>query len=192
MVIDNIGDHIPKYLTSGKKEELAAALRDFENRPYYADRDTVEVLQGDGWAGLEIINFDSGNRDAIKGIVLSNSCDLDPGNRRDVPPRLVFAPLVAVDAYVALLRDKLPNDVIDQKIDAIRKQRVTSIFFLPQNGHLDREYIALLDDIHNIPFARFESGETKSRFFTLNQLGFYLFVLKLSIHFCRFQENIER
>lgn len=27
---------------------------------------------------------------------------------------------------------------------------------------------------------------------TLSQQGFYMFLLKLSIHFCRFQENIAR
>ncbi len=193
MVTDDIHDHIPKYLSSGKQAELIAALRDFENRPYYMTRDSSEVLQGDGWSGLEIVRFEDGKRDAIKGIVLSNSCDINPKNRRDVPPRLIFAPLVSVDDYIGLLRRaEVASDAIEAKLDTIRRQRVTSIFFLPQGGILDRDYIALLDDVHNLPFARFEADKRRAKFFTLNQVGHYLFILKLSIHFCRFQENIAR
>lgn len=193
MVTDRIEEHIPQYLSSGKQAELVDALRDFENRRYYMDRESAEVLQGDGWSGLEIVNFDDGRRDTIKGIVLSNSCDLDVENRRDVPPRLIFAPLVPVKAYVnALERAKISADRIEAKLDAIRRQRVSSIFFLPRDGALDADHIALLDDVHNLPFPRFKSEGRRAKLFTLNQMGFYLFVLKLSIHFCRFQEGIER
>jgi hypothetical protein len=193
MVTDQIQEHIPKYLTSGRQAEVADALRDFENRSYYTDHQSEDVLQGDGWAGLEIVNFSDGNRSAIKGVVLSNSCDISTDNRRDVPPRLIFAPLVPLAAHEGLLKKApLDEEKISSKIRAMRKQQVSSIFYLPSQGKLDREYIALLDDVHNLPFAHFEADKRRARFFTLSQMAFYLFVLKLSIHFCRFQERIDR
>jgi hypothetical protein len=106
----------------------------------------------------------------------------------------VFAPLVPFDAYTSRLR-RLPNlaaDQIDRKIDAIKKQRVSSLFFLPRGGKLDNEYIAILDDLHTIPRNTFVAELKRSKLFSLGQMGFYLFLLKLSIHFCRFQEGVVR
>ena len=37
-----------------------------------------------------------------------------------------------------------------------------------------------------------ENPSTKERLFVLNQFGFYLFLIKLSIHFTRFQEDVNR
>jgi hypothetical protein len=71
---------------------------------------------------------------------------------------------------------------IDRKLEAVRKQRVTSLFYLPQGDKLDSDYIALLDDLHNLPIESFQREATKSKLFTLGQMGFYLFLLKLSIH----------
>jgi hypothetical protein len=43
-----------------------------------------------------------------------------------------------------------------------------------------------------MPLHAFSEDGERRKLVTLNQLGFYLFVLKLSIHFCRFAEGISR
>lgn len=63
--------------------------------PFY-DTFTEEMLQGDGWRGFQLFMFDPGDRRSVRGLVLSNSCNVDPDNPRDVPARVVFAPLVNV------------------------------------------------------------------------------------------------
>jgi hypothetical protein len=151
-------------------------------------------LQGDGWTKIEILDFATGARDKIKGVLLSNSCDINPNNPRDFPPRIVFAPLIPLQAYVDLLRSAsvLKPEQIEAKLDSIRKQRVTSLFYLPEGGGLDADHIAILDDLHNVPLKMFLKEVDRVKLFTLGQMGFYLFLLKLSIHFCRFQEGVAR
>ena len=194
VTLEQIQDNLPKYLTPGEQAELFSQLRDFEHRSYYTNLYASETLQGDGWPGIEIINFSDGARDKVKGILLSNSCDIDFSNSRDLPPRVVFAPLVRLDLYIDLLkRSGLADEQIGGKVDAIRRQRVTSLFYLPRGGALDSDHIAVLDDLHNIPLSRFlTDSKSSSKLFTLGQMGLYLFLLKLSIHFCRFQEAIAR
>ena len=75
---------------------------------------------------------------------------------------------------------------------SIKEQKVTGIFFLPAGGGLQEDHIALLDDIYTMPGKVFEEEKAKSKAFTLSQIGFYLFVFKLSVHFCRFQEQVAR
>jgi hypothetical protein len=193
MSFEGLEDHLPKYLSSADQAELVSHLRDFENRNYYTTLFPTDLLQGDGWFGFDIINLMDGKRDKIKGIMVSNSCDIDPSHKRDLPTRIVFAPLVKMGAYADLLaRANLDPRQIETKIEAIRKQRVTSLFFLPKGGLLDEDHIALLDDLHNVPLKMFDEFEARSKLFTLSQVGFYLFVFKLSIHFCRFSENLSR
>jgi len=66
------------------------------------------------------------------------------------------------------------------------------MFYLPAGISLDEDYVALLSEISSFPLSMFLEEEGRSRFVTLNMVGFYLFLFKLSIHFCRFHENVER
>jgi hypothetical protein len=192
ITVEQIQDHIPRYLTLQQQRELASELSNFEKRNYYTQLFPNELLQGDGWSRIEIIRFETGERDKIKGILLSNSCDIAPENRRDFPPRIVFAPLIDLGAYEARLIALLDKQIVQDKLAAIRRQTVTSIFYLPAGGSLASEHIALLDDLHTIPLKAFLSETEREKLFTLGQMGFYLFIMKLSIHFCRFQEDIAR
>ncbi|MFM0660106.1 hypothetical protein [Paraburkholderia sediminicola] len=192
--LDALQDQIPAYLTKEQKEGLVRALEEFPRKiDYYIDRYQTELLQGDGWNNFDVIRFETGDRKVVHGIVLSNSCDVDQGNDRAVPPRLVFAPLIPLEGYVALLKaSAISAESIEGKLLAIREQRVTSIFYLPQGGGLDAEHIVLLDNVHTVPLDHFLGKDGRTKLFTLGMTGFYLFLFKLSVHFCRFHENVLR
>ena len=64
------------------------------------------------------------------------------------------------------------------------------MFYLPADDPLSTEYVALLDDLHSMPVEALR--EVSDKLFTLSMAGFYLYVFKLSVHFCRLQENIDR
>ena len=81
---------------------------------------------------------------------------------------------------------------INDRFQAIREQRVTTMFYLPKGGSLEEEYVALLDDLHTVPARIFEQVAERKKLFTLSLVGFYLFVLKLSVHFCRLHEEVAR
>lgn len=192
--VENIRDQIPYYLTHAQKEGLVKALADFhKGMNYYTIKHGTDLLQGDGWTALQLIRFETGERKGVQGIVLSNSCDIDPANPRAIPLRLMFAPIIKLDAYESILRARgIDDGTISRKINAIREQLVTSMFFLPKGGQLSCDHIAVLDDVHSMPSQTFLGNDARRKVFTLSQAGFYLFLLKLSIHFCRFHENLVR
>jgi hypothetical protein len=194
---DEIRRQIPVYLSDSNKELLVAELEAISrgNRVRFtlaSHEDTFksDMLQGDGWRGFVLREFANGSKRLIRGIVISNSCDVSPENRRDLPTKVTFAPLLKLAGYLSLLRAAgLPEDKIESKATAIRQQKVTSIFYLPNGGALDDEYIVPFDDIHSMPLEAMVSHE---KLFTLNPTGFYMLVLKLSVHYCRLHENVNR
>lgn len=194
ITLENINDHIPYYLTQEAKNGLVKALKDFpEKINYYTTKCQDELLQGDGWNGLDIINLESGDRKSIRGIILSNSCDISPENPREVPARMIFAPIIPLSLYENLLtRNGIDVEKVSTKISSIKLQRVTSLFYLPKGGCLESDHIAVLDDLHTLPVQLFCKKTDRKKQFTLSQAGFYLFLFKLSIHFCRFHENVFR
>lgn len=191
---ESIHQQIPYYLSQAAKENLAKALQEFPRCiDYYIDRYQDEVLQGDGWNSFVVVNVENGERKPIKGILLTNSCDVAPENKRESPPTFTFAPIIKLSNYVQrLLAAGLSQQVIDDKVAAIKEQNITNLFYLPKGAHLDNDYVALLGDVHTVPLKVFQERQDRQKLFTLGQTGFYLFVLKLSVHFCRFHEEVDR
>ncbi len=67
------------------------------------------------------------------------------------------------------------------------------MLYLPIGGSLGYEAVVFLDRINhcsNKSISRENISE--SRLFMLSNYGFYLFLVKLSIHFNRIQENVDR
>ncbi|MEN6349282.1 MAG: hypothetical protein ABFD08_07810 [Syntrophomonas sp.] len=194
---ESIREQIPYYLTKSQKEWLVKALKDFQNNQgnvnYYLHAYHDELLQGDGWTKLQMRRFETGEKGTILGIILSNSCDVSSENKRDLPAKITFAPLVPLDRYVKLLELRgINSDLIQAKVKSIKKQAITSLFFLPAGGDLDNDHVALLDELYSMPAKVFESETAKSKVFTLSLFGFYLFIFKISVHFCRFGEDVAR
>ena len=191
---ESIKDQIPYYLSKNAKENLAKALDRFPREiDYYIDRYKDEPLQGDGWTSVDIFRFEDGVKKSIRALLLSNSCDVAPEHKRNLPTRLSFASMVKLGRYIDLLVCAgLDQKQIEAKVLAIKEQRVTSLVYLPKGAELDEDYVALLDDIHTVPSQAFGLRNEKRKLFTLSNIGFYLFILKLSVHFCRLHEEVVR
>lgn len=191
---ETIREQIPYYLTQEAKTNLIKVLDGFPRQiDYYINRFQDEILQGDGWTSVDVISFESGERKSVRAMLLSNSCDIDPENKREFPAKLTFAPIIRLHPYLQLLKEAgLDGQQVNDKLVAIKEQKITSLFYLPKGEGLDEDYIALLDDLHTIPYQVFNVQEGRRKIFTLSQVGFYLFLLKLSVHFCRFHEEIHR
>lgn len=196
-VLKLVDEQFPYYLTAERKEGLEEALKDFpDNMNYYLNNNSLfesELLQGDAIYGLRIINYDTLEVRNVKGVLLSNSCDLDLSNNRDYRLKATFAPLIKLKNYESLLLKNGTNkQKVESKIQAIRHQELTNVFYLPPFYGSEDEYIVLLHDIHSIPIDTIDLEGQNQKAFTLSQAGFYMFLFKISIHFCRFHENIER
>lgn len=196
---ETLKQQIPYYLTASPAQKKLVqelkAISEGAKKGYFLQKTSEPneetMLQGDGWEGFQIFSFDSGNRKAVRGIVLSNSCDISPDNERAMPPKVTFAPIVKLSALERIFDESgLDKERVASKLEAIRMQSVTSYFYLPATAPLDDEYVALLDDLHSMPFEKHRKNGVK--LFTLSMAGFYLFVFKLSVHFCRLQESVDR
>lgn len=196
---ETLQKQIPYYLIAdpAQKELLKElqSLSDGATNGYYISKTSdpyIEgMLQGDGWRGFGLFSFESGSRKTVRGIVLSNSCDVSPENQRALPSKVTFAPMVRLSALKRRFENSNLNPIqIESKLQAIKSQSVTNIFYLPAGGELEEDYVALLDDLHSMPMSALQKSAGK--LFTLSMAGFYLFVFKLSVHFCRFHENVGR
>ena len=151
------------------------------------------MLQGDGWTGFQLFLFNTGERRSVRGLVLSNSCDVDLANPRTVPSRIIFAPLVKLATYRNLLEaSRIDRNRVEEKIKSIKAQRTTNVFYLPAGGPLEEDYIVRFDEVHSMPVAAHVDDGRRQKLFTLSNTGFYMLVLKLSVHFCRLQEHVNR
>ncbi|QHA83569.1 hypothetical protein E3Z27_18745 [Pseudomonas mediterranea] len=194
MELQSIKDQIPYYLTQEAAKGLLNELKNYSDKTdFYTSRYPGDFLQGDGWHGFTVFDFHTGAGRPVKAMVLSNSCDISTDNAREMPPKITFVPLIKFDKLQKLFEDagKDPK-AVQQKMLAIREQKNTSFFFLPAQSSLPEDYVAWLSDVHSMPSSIFIDNEKRSKFFTLNMTGFYLFLFKLSIHFCRFHENLDR
>lgn len=193
LTLDEIDSYLPTYLTKEQKEGFIKELKNFPHCNFYMQKMQSEVLQGDGWTGFDVFNFVTGDRRSVRAIVLSNSCDIAPENTRTMPPRITVAPLISASKYEKLLVSKgVAEKRIASIFEQLQKQLVTSAFYLPKGGALSEDHFAFLEDVHSLPTPYFLQKSTRSKLFTLSQVGFYLFLMKLSIHFCRMHEGVDR
>lgn len=196
---DALRRQIPYYLAADPAQrhllDEVEALSNGTARGYFIpttqDSFADEMLQGDGWQGFQVYSFETERKVPVRGIVLSNSCDVSTENRRVRPPKVVFAPIIRLSKVVTRFEDRgLDGGRINDRIASIKRQQTSNVFYLPAGGPLSEDYVVFLDDLHSMPIEAHR--KTAKKLFTLSMAGFYLFVFKLSVHFCRLHENVDR
>lgn len=193
-ILNDVRLFLPKYLSPERQDALWKDLRSFpSNQNIYVTRKIdADLLQADGWRGFVAINFDTKEAKTVSGLVLSNSCDVDPANRRPLIPNITFVPLLDFGKYLQLLKDSgLTAEQLKSVEDTTRRQEVTSLLFLPAVAGVIPESVAPFGDIRSQPLDNFIASG-RSLLFRMSDFGFYLFLFKLSIHFTRMMEAIER
>ncbi len=117
-------------------------------------------------------------------------------NKRAFSSQICYAPIFNLEKYTDKLkkRDGYKNpENLNQHVEAIKKQHVTQILYLPRGGDLDYEGIVFLDRMNNCHSSLIDKENLSAkRIFTLSNYGFYLLLTKISIHFSRLQEKIDR
>lgn len=200
MNFDEVKIYLPKFLSEESDRVLFNGLKDFpeniDERLYTTYlNDTRIIYQGDGLNNLLVVNLPKPEVKPAPSIILSNTCDIDLQNERNFPSQIVYAPIFSLDKYklILLKNSKKSKEQIVDHINAIKRQEITQIFFLPKfDGKLE-ESIVFFDRVNNMPNTLIERDKiTTNRIFTLSDYGAYLFLLKLSIHFTRVQDKVER
>ncbi len=201
---EEIKKYLPQYLSSTSQNELFRDLKEFPNNidqrlfsPKLLDHDLI--YQGDGIEGLMVSNFPSTETGNLPAIVFSNSCDVNPANSRFFSSRIVYSPIFKLNKYRQMLIEEFVDagkqtlEAIKNHIEAIKKQLITQIMFLPKGSKLQDDSIVFLDRVNNYPLGELSIEDIKrNKLFVLSNYGLYIFLIKLSIHFTRIQENVDR
>jgi len=202
--IDDIKSLLPQELSEQKKGRLITALKQFHSKDiaqknytdFYSTSSFSYFLQGDLVKDLRFPSWDdeSGTFEKVyhNVVLISNTCDMDENNPRDIPKQVMIAKLIELDKFENALHElEVTNsDVI---INNVKSQHYSNIIYLPFTK--DAEYIAYLDEISWISLEELKALKKDidmNRISILDHFGFYLFVFKLSYHLHRLPEATDR
>jgi hypothetical protein len=199
-IFDDARIYLPKYLSEEDTKRLFEELKVFPNnldRRLYTDylNDQNVIYQGDGLRNFTIISLPDTEFIQTAVMIFSNTCDTDEENSRLFPSNLVYAPIFSLENYKQeLILEKIKDEKsIDNHIDDIKKQKMTQILYLPKGAKLPEDCIVFLDRVNHCDNKSVPRKDiSKQKIFVLSNYGFYLFLLKLSIHFTRIQEKVDR
>jgi len=135
MNLDDLRVFLPKYLSPENERELFQDIKQFpewsENR-YYANSfvDPSIIFQGDVINTLPFFDIQRKEIKQRPGLVISNTCDIDPCNIRTFTPmNVMYIPIMAVHRYQEMLSaEKIDEDKIKSHIAAIKAQSITNLF----------------------------------------------------------------
>ena len=195
----------PEYLTKPQKGRLLEALAQFKDATdsrkwnskiysgFYAPNRYDYFLQGDLVREIRYPDYDkegkSFKRAFTDALILSNTCDLDVTNIRKTSKQVVLAPLLELSRYTE-------NQVgLDDIIKDMKSQTISNIFYLPPNPKNGKEYICHLDKAFWFPTEElntYVADMPQNHIASLDYFGYYLFLVKLSYHFCRLPEEKQR
>jgi len=196
--------YLPQYLSSVDQKTLFKEIKSFPNnidkRMY-----TLKLMQdnsfyqGDGIKDLLVVDLKSRTFLKTPSIILSNTCDVDPLNKRLFTTRILYAPILNLNKYENALINNFvltgleTSERINAHISDVKKQFITNIFYLPYTQGLGNESIVFLDAIINCPLDELSLDNiSTNRLFSLSDYGFYMLLIKLSIHFTRVREGVSR
>jgi len=196
--LEEIKKYLPQYLSSTSASDLFSQLKEFPlnlSKMYSASNMYHnEVLQADIIDNIPIVNLPKTTVKNGKVLVLSNSCDNDHSNKRFFPLSISYVPIIQLEALLSLLKSKpeISEDQIRSFSDQIKKQEITNFLFLPKGTFFDEDLIALFDKTLNMSQSDFLQCADNNKILTMGNYGFYIFLLKLSIHFTRIKESVDR
>lgn len=207
MIFDEFKKYLPFYLSSESQKELMDLVRQFTKNgripdsSFYTIKLTAEksLFQGDIIRNMPIIDLrkeDDGQfyTKSKQGtaMLLSNTCDMDPANIRKYPLMINYAPVIELDKYSQFLRGLgFESKKIDSHFQTIKTESISNLLYIPQFKDL-KESIVFLDRIYNASPALIYDTALENKVTTLSDFGFYLLIAKLSIHFSRMQEKVQR
>lgn len=194
---EDIKKYLPQYLSDSDAKQLFSALKDFPNnideRFYNSyNLDDNILYQGDCLKDIPAFNLPDIRTKLSQSMAISNTCDMDLNNKRLWNTRILFSQIILLEKLEKALYQKFSEDRISNYISSLKKQQITNAFYLPKSKNLD-EAIVFFDytNSFDINFVDRESLKEK-RLVSLSNYGFYILLLKLSIHFTRIQEKVQR
>lgn len=198
-LFDKIKIYLPQYLSSQEHKKLFKELAQF---PTDGTKETIYtsalnnsdyLLQGDGIKNMPYLDFPNTEINELSAILLSNTCDMSTDNHRLNSCRVLYSPIINFEKYKNALYNKFDKERVDNHIQDIKKQHISQLLYLPKGAGLEYDGLVFFDRTISIPLKEcIVKKMCTNKIFTLSNFGFYLFLIKISIHFTRIQEKIDR
>ena len=204
--IDDLNKILPPELTEQKKGRLQVGLNQFlkvnanENKYYtefYLPKFNPYFLQGDLIREIRFPVFNKVERQYKKeyfdALLISNTCDVEDSNRRNVPKHAILAKLIPFDSFIETINE-IGIENASNIITQVKNQQYSNIFYLPET-RTNKDYITYFDDLTVLEVDELNALKEEiniNRIESLDYFGYYLFIFKLSFHFCRLQEETQR
>jgi hypothetical protein len=200
MDLSEIKLYLPKYLSPSSEQNLFEQLKNFPQNidsRIYSENVRLENIyyQGDGSEGLLVTNLPNPDIRSANAMMLSNTCDINPQNKRLFSGQFCYSPILKIAKFKEQLvaKNTDSNERIEQFMETIRSQRVSQILFLPCGGELKEDSFIFFDRICSCNLSYLENAQIAGKkLFSLSDYGLYLFLFKLSIHFTRVNEGKGR
>jgi hypothetical protein len=200
MEFDDIKLYLPKYLSPSAEQNLFDQLKQFPNNldsRFYSEivRQEDILYQGDGIEELLITNFPNQEIRKSSAMLISNTCDMSPNNKRVFSGHFCYSPILKISKYreKLLLEHAFSTERIEQFINNIKMQKISQILYLPNNNGLKEEGFIFFDRINSCSLDYLKNEEISGKkLFSLSDYGLYIFLFKLSIHFTRINEGKSR
>lgn len=184
----DIQKYLPQYLSDDAKNALKNSLDGFPDNlekmimpEDIFNEHKPKLLQSDI---VECENIYDGRN--AKVMIISNSCDNSSENERNFPICVSFVVILSLEKMKRTFKENGKDEQsINSQIDAIKKQRVTNMFYLPDDT------VALLDRTMHLDYSKFSEAMI-NKIASLSNYGFYAFLFKLSYHFTRLREGTQR
>jgi len=211
--IELIRQFLPASLYTEKLSQTLRAVKDDWPRLqdpsqfYHRPLDQAVYYQGDIVQEIVFPTLEPPNPEYqtqfYTGAILSNTCDVDINNpRRRHDTFVVFAAVYPLQAYLEELQAKVPPTAIQNFLNDLKNQRVTDLFYLPAFGPAESQILPesfiRLDHVSYLQRRHLHEKWDQNyapigdRLCTLSDAAFYLFLFKLSVHFCRFSPDFPR
>ncbi|WP_314206323.1 hypothetical protein [Capnocytophaga bilenii] len=194
---EDIKKYLPQYLSDRDAKQLFSALKDFPNNideRFYSNYslDDNILYQGDCLKDIPAFNLPDTRTKLSQSMAISNTCDMDLSNKRLWNTRILFSQIILLEKLEKGLCQRFPKDRVTNYINSLKKQQITNAFYLPKSKNLD-EAVAFFDYTNSFDINYIDRESLKERrLVSLSNYGFYILLLKLSIHFTRVQEKVER
>lgn len=194
---EDIKKYLPQYLSDSDAKQLFSALKDFPNNideRFYSNYslDDNILYQGDCLKDIPAFNLPDTRTKLSQSMAISNTCDMDLSNKRLWNTRILFSQIILLEKLEKGLCQRFPKDRVTNYINSLKKQQITNAFYLPKSKNLD-EAVAFFDYTNSFDINYIDRESLKERrLVSLSNYGFYILLLKLSIHFTRVQEKVER
>ncbi|OQB48423.1 MAG: hypothetical protein BWY02_01800 [bacterium ADurb.Bin157] len=174
--VDSVLPSVSPDFRDGAKEAIAQFEKSKQKITYLSNNPLDELSQGDIISKIPFLYFDNNGKEKLfvsEAMVLSTSCHVDQ------KANILLMPVLSLEPFNG-------KDITDLKNNSI-----FDYMYLPDpllaEKYINFEYINTYDK--NLIFNGIKDGKIQ-RVASLNQVGYYLFIIKLTVYLMRKEDEI--